>query len=398
MPSTNAPLKIAIVGAGMAGLAVARTLQQNGIPCTVYDLDISSTSRDQGGSLDLHVESGQLAMRTNGLWDGIQRHMRYEGQDTRLLDKNGKVWLDKVAEEGEARRPEVDRGPLRQIYIDSLEEGTIRWGTRITKVTSVTAQDGEGEQIKHPRYTLHFGDGTEETFDFVVGADGAWSRVRPLLSDAKPTYSGVTFHEMRLPNADKDHPDESKLVGRGSLYTLSDNKAILGQRNGNAFVRIYAVLRVPESGLPEEIRRDESSARAYILKHYEDWSEGLQNLIRNSQGFIPRPIYALPVEHRWVSRPGITVIGDAAHLMSPFAGEGANLAMIDGVDLGLTLVKVVKDGEDLAVAQQNFEQAMLTRSKVAAEASARNLELFFSENGPENALGVLSTMYLKKQN
>ncbi|KAG0165524.1 hypothetical protein DFQ28_008628 [Apophysomyces sp. BC1034] len=393
MSSPNSQMKIAIVGAGLGGLVVARTLEQNGVKCTVYELDASPVSRPQGGSLDLHPESGQAALRTNGLWDQIQPHIRYEGQDIYMLDKTGKIWLEKLTGPDDTARPEVDRGILRQVYLDSIEEGTIHWGTRIKRIIPVNDESNTQERS---RYTLVFCDGKEETFDFVIGADGAWSRIRPILSDAKPIYSGVTMVEIGMPNADENYPEESKLVGNGSMYALSDNKGLMSQRNGDGSIRNYVTVRVSENGLPEKEFSDESTARTYLLDQFADWSEKLKNLIRKSQGIIPRAIYSLPIDHHWTSRPGVTIIGDAAHLMSPFAGEGVNLAMIDGIELALAIIKIMKDGEDLAVCQQEFEKAMLARSQVAAEMSATNLDLFISAEAPQGAVDkiqkILSNM------
>ncbi|KAF8986359.1 hypothetical protein BGZ46_005544 [Entomortierella lignicola] len=381
MSPSNTQFKIAIVGAGLGGLTLARTLQQNGIKCSVFELDTSPDSRSQGGTLDMHRESGQLALRTNELWDTIQPHIRYEGEDYAIADKTSKVWATEISDikdKSEAARPEVDRGILRQIYIESIQEGTIRWGTQVKEIVPVEPQDTNGRT----QYTLIFKDGQKETFELVVGADGAWSRVRALLSDAKPIYSGLTMIETRLANVDEDHPEESKVVGRGSLYALSDNKGIMAQRNGDGSIRSYAALRIP-ANLPEVEFAEESTARAFIIKQFEDWSQNLKNLIEKGQGIIPRAINVLPIEHRWISRPGITIIGDAAHLMSPFAGEGANLAMIDGVDLGLAIVKVVKEGKDLAVCQQEFEKSMIDRSQKAAKTSALNMDQFISPDAPE---------------
>ncbi|KAG0000813.1 hypothetical protein BGZ80_003137 [Entomortierella chlamydospora] len=386
MSSSNSQLKIAIIGAGLGGLTLARTLQQNYINCSVFELDASPNSRPQGGSLDIHQESGQHALRTNGLWDKIEPHVRYEGEDLRIADKTGKIWLEEINEiddpSYQGNRPEVDRGVLRQIYIDSIKEGTIHWGTQVKNIIPVEPLTENGRTL----YTLVFRNGTEETFDIVVGADGAWSRVRALLSDAKPVYGGVIMIETRLMNVDEDYPEEAKLVGHGTMCALSDNKGIMVQRNGDGSIRNYVTLRIPENGLPEKEFLQESTGRAYLLNQFNDWCQDLRNLIENGQGLTPRPINALPIEHRWTSRPGITIIGDAAHLMSPFAGEGANLAMIDGLELGLVIVKVIKEGGDLAVCQQEFEKAMIDRSQQAAAMSAQNMKDFISADAPRRAV------------
>ncbi|KAF8981769.1 hypothetical protein BGZ46_002291 [Entomortierella lignicola] len=377
----SSQLKIAIVGAGLGGLTLARTLQQNNIKCSIFELDASPNSRSQGGTLDMHQKSGQFALRTNGLWDKIKPHLRQEGEDLRILDKHGEVFYEEINDINElsqSNHPEVDRSVLRQIYIDSIEDGTIHWGTQVKNIIPVNAESQDGQA----QYTLVLKNGHEETFDLVVGADGAWSRTRALLSDAKPTYSGVTMIETRLLNVDKDYPKESKLVGRGSMCALSDNKGIMSQRNGDGSIRSYVALRIPENSLPENEFLQDSTARKYILKQLEDWNQDYFGFIEHGHGIVPRAINVLPAEHRWTSRPGITIIGDAAHVMSPFAGEGANLAMIDGVELGLAIAKAINEGKDLASSQQEFEKTMIDRSQEAAKMSAANMEKFICADTP----------------
>ncbi|KAG0022361.1 hypothetical protein BGZ81_008556 [Podila clonocystis] len=384
------PLSIAIIGAGLGGLATARTLQQSRIAVTVFELEPSASSRNQGGTLDVHQESGQLALRTNGLWDTIADKIRYEGQDLVIADKHGKIWLEDKGNHGPAKevsgpapgnyRPEVDRGVLRQTYLDSLEPGTIRWGVKVTQILPASPTTTHGEA----KHTLVLDNGTHESFDVVVGADGAWSRVRSLLSPAKPIYSGVTLFETHLYNVDRDQPKAALTVGHGSLYALSDNKGMGAQRNGDGSIRNYVMLRIPEAEIPTFAAASVDDNRAYILQQFPDWIDKYTDLVRLGTEMIPRPIYALDPAHAWETVRGITLVGDAAHLMSPFAGEGANLALLDGLQLGQALVRVVEEeGQDLFAVQEAFEKTMLARSRVAAEMSAANINNFLHVNAPE---------------
>jgi 2-polyprenyl-6-methoxyphenol hydroxylase-like FAD-dependent oxidoreductase len=161
---------IAIVGAGLSGLICARILQWNGIPVTVYEADATPDSRQQGGSLDIHEDTGQIALKAAGLYEEFRARTHVGGEDMRLLDKTGRVHVDRREPAGGSGRPEIDRTELRQLLVESLEPGTIVWGRKVVAARPVTAG-----------HVLEFADGSVDRADLVVGADGAWSRIRPLL-------------------------------------------------------------------------------------------------------------------------------------------------------------------------------------------------------------------------
>jgi 2-polyprenyl-6-methoxyphenol hydroxylase-like FAD-dependent oxidoreductase len=371
---------IAIVGGGLGGLVLARVLQRHGIASTVYELDAAVDARNQGGTLDLHEESGQRALREAGLQEEFRRLARPEGEATRILDKAGTVFVDEGAADGDGGRPEIDRTALRDMLVASLDPGRVVWGQ---KVTAVTARENG-----RPELTL--ADGSGAAVDLLVGADGAWSKVRPLLSAATPEYVGISFVELHLTGVDRRHPDSAALVGPGTMFALSDNKGLIGQRNGDGRIRVYAALRVPAdwmAGLGVNWA-DAPAARAVLLDQFRDWSPELADLIRNCDDtIIPRLIYALPAGHSWSRAPGVTLLGDAAHLMSPFAGEGANLAMLDAAELALALVE---HGGDLEAALSQYETALFPRSEAAALESATGLEASFQPDAPRGFLDLMA--------
>lgn len=384
---------IAIVGAGLSGLALARILQVNGIDATVYEAEASAGARRQGGSLDIHEDSGQLALHAAGLHEEFRKHLHPQGQHVRVLDSTATVHLDAPGTENPptepapgtenppatepapgaetaAGRPEIDRAVLRRILIDSLDPGRIRWGSKVTSV------DGG-------RLTLV--DGTVVTADLLVGADGTWSRVRPLLSAAVPTYCGITHVELHL---EAPEPRLAATVGTGMIFALDGGRGFLG--HGGSRIELGASFRVPQEWLATcgVDWSDPAAARAALLEEFAGWAPELTDLIRHSDDdFTARQIFALPVGHRWARVPGVTLVGDAAHVMSPYAGEGANLALLDAAELAQAIVGHPGDVEK---ALARYEEEMFERAARSARMSAQGLEMIFGPDPARTLAGFFS--------
>jgi 2-polyprenyl-6-methoxyphenol hydroxylase-like FAD-dependent oxidoreductase len=367
---------IAIVGGGPGGLVLARVLQVHGIQATVYESEAAENARDQGGTLDLHPTGGQWALKQAGLHDRFVELSRPEGQEIRIMNKDGYTYvhLDGTQEEESLDRPEIDRIVLRKMLVDSLDSDHIKWGHKVAIIT----------QMEDERYRLEFTNGTVTIADIVVGSDGAWSKVRTLVSDSKPYYTGILFVETHLRDVDEKHPTAVKVVGNGTAFAMSPGRGLIPQRNGGSVIRTYAGLQVPDNwwndcGIDWT---DLSATKKALLEKFADFSDDLKYFIREAEDATARPIYALPTGHSWTHRKGVTLVGDAAHLMSPFAGEGANLALQDGADLAMALVEHIHGDGNFDAALQEYEARCIKRGTFSARLSAWGLYVCFCRITP----------------
>ena len=368
---------ITIIGAGLGGLTLASVLHRHGIDTTIYELEASPTARDQGSILDMHEESGQLALRRAGLFEAFRKLVIPGGDEMRIVDKAATLhWQDS----GDGTRPEVDRGALRTILLQSLPPDSIHWGSKVTNVV----------KLEEGRHEVRLTGGEMFTTALLIGADGAWSKIRPLLSNAQPIYTGISFIETHLLNVAINHSEIATLVGGGSMLALSNEKGLITHYDGDGQITLYIALKTPEQWITSSgiEFHDTGVAKLQLLNHFADWDDRLRALIaENDTELIPRPIYALPVGHCWERIPGVTLLGDAAHLMSPFAGEGANLAMHDGAELAEALLA---HPDDVETALAAYEAALFPRSEAMAAESNSNLNISFRSDAPQGMVDLMA--------
>ena len=367
---------VTIIGAGLGGLVLARVLHVHGIAVSVYEAEPSPMARMQGGMLDIHDHNGQLAVAAAGLMEEFRGLILEGRQAMRILDRDGTVLLDEV-DDGTGGRPEVQRGELRQILLDSLPAGTVRWGRKAVGARAL----GSG------RHEVTFADGSTIVTSLLVGADGAWSRVRPLLSAATPEYTGISFVETYLFDADTRHPVAARTVGGGSMGAPASGKGIAAHRESGDTLHTYVTLTKPLEWFAAIDFTDAAAATARIAQEFDGWASELTALITDGDTLpLQRPFYALPMDHRWDRVPGVTLLGDAAHLSAP-TGEGANLAMYDGAELGKALAA---HPDDVEAALAEYEQAMFVRSAEAAAEGAEFYEILSGEDTAHNMATMLS--------
>lgn len=380
--------RIAIVGAGPGGLTLACILVRHSIIPTVFEREASPNCRQQGGTLDLHTHSGQQALRDAGLWDQFLKHARYDAQTMKMLVKSGDIVFEDGPgdEDQEGSRPEIDRTALRNILLESFGPSNVKWDHALASV----------EPTADNKHDLHFKDGRIETgFDLVVGADGAWSRVRPRITPVVPFFSGVSTIELNISNTNGPEYDSvNELVGKGSMFSFSDQKNITAQRQGTGAIRVYASFAMEEVN-PDWLNNtfdasDPVATKTKALTYYEDWSPRLRDLIQLADDeFIAfRPMYMLPLDHTWESCPGLTLLGDAAHLMTPYAGEGVNITMWDSLELAKKVIEGIKLG-DLNKAVREYEVDMFERGSDSKRRTERNKQGLFSKEYPSSMAAVM---------
>lgn len=399
------PPKIAIIGAGPAALTLAYVLHKGGIPYTIFESETAITARKQGGPVNVRYDRGEKVLRALGLFEEYEETLVHPGSELMSLgDKTGKLFLHHSTDTdgnfySASNAPLVNRREIRRFFLRHLPEDAVQWDR---KVQSIIASDDD------QTWEVTFVDGSSEKgFDLVVGADGAWSKVRPLVSEAKPHYAGQCFVETEIRHVANAPKSVTDLI-KGGSYCFPEPEACLVAQHDGESVWIYAVVQnKPEEWVkdPGFDRTDATAAKKQFLeKEWQGWSDELRGVIVNSDTDItPRAFYMLPVGFKWEHRRGVTLIGDAAHLMTPWGGSGANLALEDGYELGEAIVaqgrlngwasgaKFVNRGL-LDTAVREFEAAMFPRAEKDAERAFRNLQFFRSEGAPQKMLGLIKRL------
>jgi 2-polyprenyl-6-methoxyphenol hydroxylase-like FAD-dependent oxidoreductase len=360
-------MRIAIAGGGLGGLTLARILRRHGIDAVVYEREANRSARSQGGMLDLHPESGQQALAEAGLADRFRSEARPEGEEHRILDPAGHTLVHHKPHPGSfSGRPEIDRRALRDLLLDSLPGDAVAWQHRL--VAATPRPDGG--------FGLMFHGGHRTDCDILIGADGARSVVRSLLTDARLSHV-ATLVELSISDVDRRHPDLAELVGPGNLWCIGVNQILAAQRLGDGSIRVGISLRAEDRDI------DTYGSKRALLDMFEGWDSSLTALIdAGDSAPTPRRIEAMPTGTRWASQPGITLIGDAAHLMPP-VGEGANQAMLDAAELAGELAANPADPDS---AIRTYEQAMFTRTHPIAEMSARVQAMMLSPTAAEDII------------
>jgi 2-polyprenyl-6-methoxyphenol hydroxylase-like FAD-dependent oxidoreductase len=376
-------VQIAIAGGGPGGLTLARLLQQRGATVKVYERDADRNARVQGTTLDLHEESGLKALQVAGLMDAFRKNYRPDADKIRIVDKKLHVYLDEHTDPNKQEmRPEIDRGPLRELLIDSLEPDTIVWNSRVTALHP----EGKG-------WNVQFDNGNTAYADLVVAADGANSKLRPYLTPIRPFFAGVTAVEGVVYDAANVIPELTKLVAGGKIFAMDDSKTLIIGAKGDGSMAFYTCQKSTEHWLAEYgvDMNNKEQMLSWFDKEFAGWDPAFRTLFENAKTpFIPRPQYCMPIEQNWKAQANLTMIGDAAHLMPPFAGEGVNMAMLDALELAEHLAD--NNYADLKAAISAFEEGMRARMEEITTDTLYWTDLLHSPAGRDQFLDVMTSM------
>ena len=368
--------KIAIVGGGPGGLTLARLLQQGGAQVVVFERDRSRDARVQGSALDLHEGSGLAALEAAGLMEEFWANHRPDLDRLRLTDADGNVLHDHVRRmSGDEKRPEIERGPLRDLLLDSLQPGTVQWDSKLESA------ELHGEQV-----LLRFADGKAVLTDIAIGSDGANSRMRTLVTPIRPKDVGISLVEAVVPVAQQTIPHLWELLAGSALIALGGERTIGMGTKPDGSVLVYAGLKTHDDSARQSLEEaDRPDQRvAWFRTHFEGWSQLWDPLFREAVSMVWRPLLTCPVDQHWNPQPSITLIGDAAHVMPPYAGEGVNMAMLDA----LVLSRLLLSQQSPARAIATYETEMFARMRDMMADTMENTEMFYAPNAAERVVAL----------
>lgn len=364
--STLEKRKIVVVGGGPGGLTLARLLQMQGADVCVYERDADRSARVQGSALDLHPDSGLAALETAGLMHAFWPRVRPELNRLRLVDPDATVLYDFARGAGSGvHRPEIERGPLRELLLDSLEPGTVHWNKKL-----------EAAIMHGDRVQLQFADGETVVADLAVGADGANSRLRPLVTPIRPAYAGVTLIEGQVSDGATAVPTLWAMLDGAALIALGAEQTLAMATKSDGSLLFYAGLRAPAPQVQDQMAQahDAESRVRWFRLHFPQWSAVWEPLFARTTQLIWRPQHVCPFDQRWDAQRCVTLLGDAAHVMPPYAGEGVNMAMLDALVLSRALVN--QADQEAAIA--SYQREMFARTAQIATETMANTERFYA--------------------
>ncbi|MDR6882387.1 2-polyprenyl-6-methoxyphenol hydroxylase-like FAD-dependent oxidoreductase [Bacillus sp. 3255] len=345
--------KALIVGAGIGGLTAALFLQRNGWETVIFEKKSSLDS--QGAGIVLAANAIHV-LQELGLAEQVKQAGACVGQaDIRTWDGRP---ITAVPVKRQAELYGTYSYLIHRAKLQAILAGRLQAGTALHLRSTMVAVD----QDEH-RITARFEDGTAETGDVLIGADGIHSAVVRELFPIRPLrYSGYTAFRGVTPFTDAEY----SLEAGGGFESWGSGKRFGFSQLGEGLVFWFAAINAPE-GMAVPDRKD------YVLQQFGGWQKPIEAVVRatDSASILRHDIYDCePLDH-W-SRSRVVLLGDAAHAMLPNLGQGGAQAMEDAFVLAACLQEAEElSATGIAAAYRAYEGIRLPRANRVLRQSRR---------------------------
>jgi 2-polyprenyl-6-methoxyphenol hydroxylase-like FAD-dependent oxidoreductase len=265
-------------------------------------------------------------------------------------------------------RPEIDRNDLRKIILDNLEENTVVWNSQLINIEKTENQ-----------YFLEFKNGKTSTADFVIVANGGRSNARKFVSDQEPQLSGTYIIQGEISNPDQEYPEFKPKYGNGNVMAMGDHKMFYTHTMRDGSVHFGVSFKADEDWISNHgiNFEDDQAVISFLNEKFKNWGDDYKKFFAASTEFSGLPLRLFSLEEPWKQHSNITLVGDAAHLMPPFAGEGVNMGLFDAYHLTKNLTDGRFETIDEAIA--DYEKKMFGYALEAQRMTKKMEDLLHSD-------------------
>ncbi|BDU21675.1 NAD(P)/FAD-dependent oxidoreductase [Dyella sp. GSA-30] len=381
-------MRVIIIGAGIGGLCLAQGLRRSGVEAVVFERAASAQAqvRGYGIHLDHHGMTALKACLPKAIFSELDRAASYAGTVARFFDRRLR-FLASTSERAPdgmgghtlSQRRGIGRALLNRLLLSDLPD--VQWNKTFQRYA--VGADG--------RVTAYFSDGSSETGDLLVGADGSNSRVRQqYLPHIERMSVGVTAIAGRyvLSPERNDTLPATLVDGAPNMLVpsspdwlffsawLTPKDASSDEPPSNARDYVVWAYVANARALPAHLdAMNDAALQEMVLKRTVGWSDQVRTLIRDAEpgSLSVIPLKSMPHLEPWPAS-SVTLLGDAIHNMTPMAGIGANTALRDAANLVQCLSAVIRGEASLKDEVARYEERMRSYANPAVLKSLGNAQ------------------------